>query len=71
MTKKEINFRPMFGFDSPKQSLAALLRESRDTPSKDEIIAELRAKLAVYEAREAKRRESAKAGMKKLRAKKK
>ena len=81
MTKKELTYRPMFGFDASKPikrippvyhvpDFGSLPGPPKREPSKDEVIADLRAKLAVYEAREAKRRESARKGMKKKRANK-
>ena len=87
MAKKEITFRPMFGFVKPSLGAVALeagakiskavVDEVSKTPlmqklkreaDKDAIIAELRAALVALEAKEAKRRELAKVGMRKLRA---
>ena len=71
MAKKEITFRPMFGFTDrpPTQTLAEATRKYRDEPSKDQIIAELRAKIAELEAKEEKRRIASRESMRKKRAK--
>lgn len=86
MPKKEVSFRPMFGFGKPSIGAIALQQGASipkavsdavlQTPfaqkikreaDKDKIIAELKAVIAGFEAKEAKRRELAKDGMRKLR----
>jgi hypothetical protein len=57
--KKEIVFRPMFGYPKPKT----------DAEDKDETIRQLRASIKVLAERDAKRLKAAREGMKKFRAK--
>jgi hypothetical protein len=67
MAKKEIQFRPMFGFTGDKPRPAASVTPTYS--DKDELIAQLRASLAVLEAKDAERKAKQRERTKKVRAK--
>ncbi len=65
--KKEITYRPMFGYEDVSRKITPIekLREE----DKDETIRQLRASLALLEAKDEKRRTVARETMRKKRAK--
>ncbi len=77
-TKKEITYRPMFGFSAKPKAKPDLIPlgpgfgfvEKAPDP-KDALIAQLRASLALLEAKEEKRRIVSREAMRKKRAKSK